>query len=163
MKNQLVRNNIRSVVARRRLITSWRDFVLLVIGACITLMLVGCAEIELFGSKIQTFRGKDSMLLPVSRPDILDIVAEVGKSMGYSVSALDREANTISLSSSSSMLSTALIGKTSQAMLTISSKDNGKRLDINVIVTGNFGTGGQEAAMKIIDDFKTKLLERIGP
>ena len=162
MKNQLVRNNIRSIVAREQLITSWRDFVLLVIGACITLMLVGCAEIGVF-SKVQTFRGKDSMLLPVSRPDILDIVAEVGKSMGYSVSALDREANTISLSSSSSMLSTALIGKTSQAILTISSKDNGKRLDINVVVTGNFGTGGQEAAMKIIDDFKTKLLERIGP
>ena len=59
------------------------------------------------------------------------------------------------------MFSTVLIGKMSQATLRISSKDNGKRLDINVIVTGNCGTGGQEAAMKIIDDFKTKLLERI--
>ena len=59
------------------------------------------------------------------------------------------------------MFSTVLIGKMSQATLRISSKDNGKRLDIDVFVTGNFGTGGQEAAMKIIDDFKTKLLERI--
>ena len=161
MKNQLVRNNIRSVVAREQLITSWRDFVLLVIGICIVLVLVGCGGVGLLGSKTQRFTGKDSILLQVSRPDILDIVAEVGKSMGYNVSALDREAKTISLSSSSSVFSTVLIGKMSQATLTISSKDNGKRLNIDVFVTGNFGTGGQEAAMKIIDDFKTKLLERI--
>ena len=88
MKNQLVRNNIRSIVAREQLITSWWDFVLLVIGICIVLVLVGCGGVGLLGSKAQRFTGKDSILLQVSRPDILDIVAEVGKSMGYNVSAL---------------------------------------------------------------------------
>ena len=161
MKNQFVRNNIRSVVASRW-ITFWRGSVSVVIGIYIALMLVGCAEIGFIGSKDQSFSGKDSMLLQVSRPDILDIIAEVGKSMGYSVSALDKGANTISLSSGSSVFTMVLIGKMSQATLTISSKNNGKRLDIDVFVMGNFGTGGQEAAMKLVNDFKAKLLERIG-
>ena len=143
-------------------ITSLRYCVLVVIGICITLMLIGCAEIGFLGSKEQTFTGKDQLFLPVPRPDILDIIADVGKSMGYSVSALDKKANIISLSYQSSMFTAVMIGKLTQSTLTVSSKDNGKRLDIDIFLTGNFGTGGQEEATKIVNNFKEKLLEKIG-
>jgi hypothetical protein len=130
-------------------------------GIFFAMMLVGCAGIGIVGSKDQRFTGKDSLLLQNPRPDILDVIAEVGKSMGYSVSSLNKEANTISLSSSSSMLTTSLIGKMSQATLLIFLKDRGEKLDIEVFVSGNFGTGGGESAMELINDFKAKLLEKI--
>jgi len=38
----------------------------------------------------------------------------------------------------------------------------GKKLNIDVILTGNFGTGGQEAAMDIVNEFKTRLSKKIG-
>ncbi len=125
-------------------------------------IVTGCAGIGYMSSKEQNFTGKYSMLLQVPRADILNIITEAGKSLGYSVSAIDKEAKTISLSSSGSGFTTFLIGKTSQATLTISSKNNGRRLDIDVFVIGNFGTGGQKAAMKLVKDFEAKLLEKIG-
>ena len=91
----------------------------IVIGICISLILVGCAEIGLIGSKTQTFTGRDSITLQALRPDILDVVAEVGKSLGYDVSGLDREAGTISLSSRSSMFTGVMIGKINHSTLRI--------------------------------------------
>ena len=160
MKNQFV-NSIRGIIASSW-ITSWLGFVSMVAGIYIVLMLVGCGGELRLGGKHQSFTGKESILLEDSRADILDIIAEVGKSLGYSVSALDKRANIISLSYSSSRLALHLMGKMSSAKLTISLKNNGKRLDLDVTVFGNFGTGGQEAAMKLVNDFKAKLLENIG-
>jgi hypothetical protein len=66
------------------------------------------------------------------------------------------------LSSGSSGASLLLIGKVNRARIRICSKNNGKRLDIHVHTIGNFGTSGQEVTMKLVDDFKAKLIERIG-
>ena len=132
----------------------------IVIGICISLILVGCAGIGII-SKMQTFTGRDSITLQAPRPDILDVVAEVGKSLGYDVSGLDREAGTISLSSKSSMFTGVMIGKTNFSTLTISSEEGGKKLGIRVVLGGNFGTGGQEAATRLVEDFKAELLKKI--
>lgn len=134
----------------------------IVIGICISLILVGCAEIGLMGSKTQNFTGSDSITLQAPRPDILDVVAEVGKSLGYNVSGLDREAGTIYLSSSSSLFTGVMIGKINNSTLYISSLEGGKKLGIRVMLGGNFGTGGQEAATRLVEDFKAGLLKKIG-
>lgn len=134
----------------------------IVIGICISLIFVGCAEIGLMGSKTQTFNGKDSITLQTPRSDILDIVAEVGKSLGYNVSGLDRESGTISLSSSASLFTGVMIGKINRSTLHISSLEGGKKLGILVMLVGNFGTGGQEAATRLVEDFKAELLKKIG-
>jgi uncharacterized protein YgiM (DUF1202 family) len=55
-----------------------------------------------------------------------------------------------------------LIGKLSNATLTITSKEGGKQLTIAVQVQGNYGTAEQDQAMKLVSDFKSKLTERIG-
>lgn len=127
----------------------------------ISISCLGCSSVGYLASETQQFNGKDSMLLKTPRSDILDIIAEAGKSMGYYVSALDKAQNTISLSSSISMPTMFLIGKHSQVMLTISVKDEGKKLDIDAFVHGNFGTGGQEEATRLVNDFKAKLIDRI--
>ena len=68
----------------------------------------------------------------------------------------------ISLSSSSCWVTEIVIGKFSNAALTINSVEGYKKLGIGVIAKGNFGEGGQEAVMKLISDFKAKLLPKIG-
>jgi len=113
-------------------------------------------------SKTQTFNGKDSITLQVPRSDILDVVAEVGKSLGYNVSGLNRETGTISLSSSVSLFTGVMIGKINETTLIISSEKGGKKLGIHVHLMGNFGTGGQEAATRLVEDFRAKLLKKIG-
>lgn len=123
----------------------------------------GCAGFGyMVGGEIQTFQGRDSIILPVPRSDILDIVAEVGKSLGYSISGLDREAGTISLSSSTSPFTQAMIGKTNRSTLSVSLKEGGKKLDIHVSLIGNFGTAGQEEATNLVKDFKVNLSEKVG-
>lgn len=132
------------------------------IGICISLILVGCGSVGMMASKAQTFNGRDFITLQDQRSDILDVVAEVGKSLNYEISGLDREAGTISLSSRVSLFTGVMIGKYNETMLTISSEEDGKKLSINIYLQGNFGTGGQEAAMSLLGNFKSKLLEKIG-
>lgn len=127
----------------------------------VSFMLVGCAEVGMFGSKTQSFRGSDSMVLDQTRADILDVIASVGKAMKFDVSALDKNAGRITLSAGASFGTTMLIGKMQQSSLTVTVADGGKNLAIEVFMMGNFGTGGQEAADKLIADFKAKLAERL--
>jgi len=123
---------------------------------------VGCGGVGMLaGGRVQTYMGSYSIMLEAPREDILDIVAEVGRTMGYSVSGLDRDQGTISLSSGSSMATTGLLGKSSQATIYVAIVELGKKLDTRISLVGNFGKGTQKAADKLFEDFKTKLLERI--
>ena len=128
----------------------------------VVVLLAGCAEVGFLGSKNQTFRTTDSMLLDTPRADILDLVADVGKSMKFDVSAIDKNTGSITLSSSAAFATTVLIGKMNNSNLKVTIQDGGKKLDIWLFIMGNFGTGGQEAAEKLVNDFKTRLRERLG-
>ncbi len=127
----------------------------------LSFMLVGCAEIGIFGSKNQSFSGTDSIVLDQPKVDILDVIADVGKSMKFDVSAIDKNAGQITLSAGASFGTTMLIGKMQQSSLTVTIADGGKKLGITVFVMGNFGTGDQEAADKLVADFKARLAERL--
>ena len=126
----------------------------------IALIVTGCAGLSMF-SKIKTFHGTDAMVLDPPRADILDVIKAVGTSMNYEVSALDQNAGHITLSHQSSVLGGVGIGKVSRKSLTLITQDDGKKLNITVQVTGNFGTGGQDVATKLMTDFKIKLAERL--
>lgn len=126
----------------------------------VTLALSGCMEVSLL-SKDKSFMGHDSMVIDPPRKDILDVIADVGKSMKLDVSALDRASGTITLESGIKTLEFIGIGKASTSDLTIATSEGGKKLDIQVLVTGNFGTGGQKAADKLVNAFKAKLKERL--
>jgi len=101
------------------------------------------------------------MVLDQPRADILDMIADVGKSMKFDVSAIDKNSGYITLSYGASFGTTMLIGKMQNSRLEFRITDGGKRLEIGVLVMGNFGTGGQEAADKLVADFKTRLAERL--
>ena len=135
---------------------------LVLISFFMALAMSGCAEIGFIGSEHKNFSGHEQIQLREANPNILQIVADVGKDLGYSVSSLDNSSGMISLSSQSSMVGTVLIGKISIASLTIRSLNKGKTLNVSVNVSGNFGTGDQDAGTKLIDSFKVKLLNRLG-
>lgn len=128
----------------------------------LSLILVGCGAVGMMASKTESFTGDDSITLQAPREDILNVVAEVGKSLGYSVSSLDKKKGVIVLHYNLGSLASTTVGKIEKATLGIRSEEDGKKLFIGVKVIGNFGEGGQEAAMKRIEDFKAKLLEKIG-
>ena len=128
------------------------------------LWIAGCMEAGMI-SQTQTFNGRDSLTLETPKENILDIITEVGKSMGFRVSQLSKGDNVmppmITLSSQSSMMGTMLIGSMSGSDLTVMIQEGGKKIDISISAYGNFGSGGQEAATKIMDDFKSRLLQRL--
>lgn len=126
----------------------------------IALLVTGCAQVGYF-SKMKTFQGTDSMVLDAPRADILDVIKAVGKSMNYDVSTLDPNAGHITLSYGSGVVEILGIGKMNHSNLQITTQDGGKKLNIAVYVSGNFGTGGQDAATKLMTDFKIKLAERL--
>jgi hypothetical protein len=158
MKDQAVGNRQRDFSTRSATI-SWRFCGSVLLGIYVVLTLAGCTWIGLMRSDDQSFTGTDFLVLPASRADSLDIVAEVGKSMGFSVA--DREANIIRLSSSSSWYNTYVVGRLSYVTLRVSSVNEGTELNIDVYVSGNFDTGTQEAATKLMNDFKRGVLEAI--
>ena len=131
----------------------------LLIALCTFTFLSSCAVGGF--SEMQTFQGVDHVNIQEPREDILDIVAETGQSMGYNVSALNREIGTISLRTTGSAASRALFAKVTDATLRISKVDNGRRLNIDYMFMGNLGSGGQEAAMEAVDNFKEELLKRL--
>ena len=134
------------------------------VGAIFLIMAIpGCGMVGMMaGGGTDNFMGEDSFTVQPPREDILDVVAQVGKSLGYKVSGLNKEMGTISLTSRTSMATGMLIGKQSNATLTVASKENGKKLGISIFLMGNFGTGGQEHAEKLMSEFKAKLSETLG-
>lgn len=155
-------NNLRGLIMSHW-ITSLRSCVSVAIGTCITAMLIGCAPIgHMISDPGQTYTGRDSLILQAPEPNILHTVGEVGKSLGYKVSGLDKERGTIRLTSTSPLFVSVMVGKSSSATLSISIKDSGKKLDIGVVAYGNFGAADQENVMALVSDFKAKLLEKIG-
>lgn len=110
---------------------------------------------------MKSFSGSYAIELQEPRVDILDVIAEVGEEMGHSVSSLDRERMTISLSTGSSAVTMGVVGKNNSTMISISVTESGKKLDVVISVVGNFGKGTQKTADNLFNDFREKLLAKI--
>lgn len=134
-----------------------KHILLLVIA---TIMLSGCGIIGLM-SPTERFQGTDQLSISQSNERIYDLIAEVGKEMEMGVSELNPTLRRISLSSKASGAGTLLVGSVNSSTLTVKVGEDGKTLEISTMVLGNFGTGNQEAATKLTEEFKTKLLEKL--
>jgi hypothetical protein len=121
--------------------------------------LTACPEIGMLGSNMESFQGSDEIRLAQPREDILAISEDVGKSLGYKVSSIDKSSKTIGFAKESAMMSTFLIGRVEYTRFTI--HDQGKIIQLHVAARGNFGTGGQQAATALLNQFKEALSRRL--
>ncbi|MBI2627382.1 hypothetical protein HYW72_00440 [Candidatus Nomurabacteria bacterium] len=116
------------------------------------LLLVGCTGLGMF-SGFEHSKVKDSVTLVSPRTDILEVIESVGKSLKFEIYLLDKENNAILLKGGRSMVNEIGVGKVTRAEIMVTVREGGKRLDISVFVEGNFGTGGQQAALKLLQEF----------
>jgi len=59
-------------------------------------------------------------------------------------------------------LKAVLIGKHNVSGLTFYAYQGGRYMEVYVMVAGNFGSGKQKTATKLLSDFRTNLSKRIG-
>ena len=109
----------------------------------------------------QTFQGREVLTLPEARPDIVDIIIDVGKALNYRVAGWDKERGIVRLDMTNSFAAKEFLGKFTKIHLIIHVKDGGGKLDLNIMVAGNYRTGTEQAAETFLEIFKNKLFERI--
>ncbi len=121
-------------------------------------LIAGCGSIGTMISPSESYSGEDSFQPRVDKAaDIINAAAEVGKDMGFSVS--ERRAGMICLSSSTSLFIGVMVGKSNYSKICITKE--GDMLKLEVLVAGNFGTGGQQEAVTILGEFKKRLMKRL--
>jgi hypothetical protein len=164
---------------------NWVQYSVIGIIVLTALTVPGCAAVGLF-SKDQTHGGREIWEIETPPGDILSAIAETGKSMGLGVDYWelknpppgleywerkspppvdknDTRSSWIMLSADElADLRGLFIGKSSVSGLSFEAREGGRRLEVSVIVVGKFGSGRQEAATKLLKDFRTNLSNRIG-
>ena len=127
----------------------------LTLSTCFIIFLTGCG-IGAIISQPTSFQGSYEIEIVKPHADMLNVIAEVGKSMGYKVSAL--HGNSITISSELSMAAVHIIGTVNDITITATIDDSVKKIGVLTSLMGNFGVGTKEESDKIFNDFKTRLL-----
>lgn len=125
-------------------------------------VLSGCAPVGML-SKSERYMGDEVYEISSARPDILDVIADVGKDMGMNVhgDVMMKANNMVQLISSSSA-AFMLVGSMNNASIVATAKEEGKLIDIRYSTMGNFGNGGKEASEKLMAVFREKLEAKLG-
>jgi hypothetical protein len=131
--------------------------------AFVVLFVTACGPVGTMVSQNKEFSGQNAITLSGSRPDIIDLIAEIGKSMGLSITQFSKETGTVGFGRNPNMAVGVLIGKISAVEMLVKVTEGGRQIYVSTAVAGNFGTGTQDAATQLFNEFKTKLLQRVGP
>jgi hypothetical protein len=121
----------------------------------------GC-ELAMIGgaSSARSFSTTDSMPIAGPRADVLDVVRSTGESLGYTVTAIDREHGSLTLTSQSAFAG-QFVGYMHYATLMVWDADGGKTLKFNLSLAGTYGAGGEAEAEERLRQFKSKLGEAL--
>ena len=120
-------------------------------------VLTGCGSVGMMVSPTKTYSGYETISLARTVPDYLNKAADVGTSLGYSVSRLNRSEHSIGFSKDAGLFVGVMIGKIERADVGLTFKNNGAVVEIEVHVMGNFDRGGQDTATTILNEFKSRL------
>jgi len=123
-------------------------------------LLSGCMSIGLL-SPTNQFDLTESIELKELKPDILEVTAQVGRSLGYKVISVNEQKQTVQFAKSSSVFVAAMIGKASESTITVTIPQGKKQLDIQLGVKGNLGRGKESEARTNLYDFKKALREKL--
>jgi hypothetical protein len=124
-------------------------------------LLAGCGAVGMMiGGMPKEYTLNKTIKLKKSYPNILELVAESGKELGYRIAGMDEKLNSVTLGTDMSYIQIGLIGKSNMSRLTIT-KQNDKLLNVSCFIMGNFGAAEYDNAMKVYGDFENKLLSKL--
>ncbi len=128
----------------------------------LAIMSGGCGfnPLIMIAGEASTNKSSTSIDLPTSSLpndyDALDTAVKVGRSLGYRL--VLKKDDSIGLHYDTSEILEAAIGVTKKADVRV--KQGKDKLYIQVAVSGDFGTGGQAYADRLMGEFKDQLLEK---
>ena len=149
------------------------------------LIVSGCSVVGLF-LKDHDYVTKESWEIRTPPTDLFEAVADTGRSMGFDteygevrnpppgleywetkspppVDKHDVRFRSMILSRDHlNGLKAAVVGSRNVSSLTLYAWRGGEYMEVYVMVDGNVGSGTQEAAMKLLSDFRANLSKRIG-
>ena len=109
----------------------------------------------------QAYHGRETIMLSAVRDDILDVIIEVGQSMKFQVTNLDKERKIIQIEAISSFAFRELLGKNTHIIILIQVLEGGRKLSLEIRCEGNWRTGTYQNATKFLEEFKAGLLQRL--
>jgi hypothetical protein len=142
------------------LVAYWiRRFLVLAVFAALC---SGCAVAAMSTQK--NFSVSEEVKLDGSTENVMGVVEEVGKSLGYRVNSRMKhgEFNSLGFQRDSSMLTTMATGYVRIAHITVLHNAKEQKLDLTMTVAGNLGAGDEADAQKALQAFKEKLQEKLG-
>ncbi len=133
-----------------------RNYIVLVVALLIlTGQLSGCSLAGL--ATMNKSNAYATIPIPEDNENIIDIVCQCGKEMGYTT--MHRTPEMASMHYQSSMASSMFVGHVSMRSITAEHKKD--KLYVNVVVHGTFGTGEDKYSQEILNEFKNKLTSRL--
>jgi hypothetical protein len=123
------------------------------------LLCAGCALLAL--STQQSFTVNDEFVLKNPTQEVMPIVEQVGKSLGYRLKGRQKygDASALMFEVNTSMLLTMVSGYHRMANVMVMYFPTQKKLQLQMMVLGNLGTGTEKDLQKALQEFKTKLQE----
>jgi len=112
----------------------------------------------------KNFSVSEEVKLDGPTEDVMAVVEEVGKSLGYRVNSRMKlgEVNSLGFQRDSSMLTTMATGYMRMAHISVSHMPKEQKLTLMMTVAGNLGAGGEADVQKSLQAFKDKLQETLG-
>lgn len=137
--------------------------VVMFFGAALAALSASGCELAMIGgaSTLRQSGLSDTVPLMVPPEAAARAVAEVGRSLGYSVNYVDLNQGSVTLSKSDPFVG-QFVGVMHSTTIATSSVDRGKNLKLSVNVTGSYGRGGENEVAERLEEFKAKLLETLG-
>lgn len=129
----------------------------------ILLFVTSCGDVGMMVSDITTYNGFDVLKFDTvkNQDKIFSTISEIGNTLGYSVSVLNRRKGIITLAKDAGLFMGVMVGKIDKSTVQFSITNGGKVIEIEILLIGNFNAGGNEAATRILDQFKSRLKRRM--
>ena len=119
--------------------------------------LVGCGSEVMMVSDTTTFTETDQLVLQRPARNFVDDASAVGSSLGYHVSGIDRQQNTVTLSKTAGLGMGVLIGEINEVNVSLALAPDKRSVKMTVALMANLSKGGQDAANKLVSELKDGL------
>jgi len=128
--------------------------------ACLTLLLLPACGVVGMATPVRTYTTNSTITLSKPAQNFIDITSEVGTSLGYKVSGVDPEKQSVTLDDNVGGVATMLIGKVVERRIVVTLQPGGRAIRFDIMVAGNMSSASQEKAEARLDTLKRALAER---